>query len=266
MPLGIAFRDHGQLLPRPRFGGFERKSHHPLDGDLRENRHLRRDGMIRMLMRDAPLACVFPLAIFSDDDPVQIVRGVAQLCQRCRRSLENPRRSHVDVLVHRLPDGQDQAPQRDVVRDIRPADRAEVDGVVHLEFGLPRFRGHVPSPLQVCFRRPVEMRKGEVERAVRFGERVQGLDRGFGDIDADPVAGDAGDLVCFHAHGIVVGQAFWGALQSKCSHESLDGRWCHDTRRPTRVCKPGLLARCSLYPTSIAVYRRDRKWPLRSGR
>ena len=116
MPLRIALRYHRQLLPWARLCRLKRKSHDPFDSDACKNGDFGRDGMGRMAVRSASVAGVFAFAILPHDDPVEIVR--AAFCKRRSNTPQDTGRTDVDVLVKRIADGKDEAPERDVIGDI----------------------------------------------------------------------------------------------------------------------------------------------------
>ena len=79
----------------------------------------------------------------------------------CRSGLVMPGqdagRAHVGVLVERLADREAQAPQRDVVGDVRRADRAEQDRVEACGAGRAPSSGIMHAVLLVVVRAPVEV-------------------------------------------------------------------------------------------------------------
>ena len=106
-------------------------------------------------------------------------------------------RPQVHVLPERPPDRDQQAPQRDVVGHVGPADRAEQDRVRRAQRLEPVGRHH-PAGLDEVVAAPRVL--GQVEReAVGAARRLQHLERGGRDLAADPVAWDDGDPVTPHA-------------------------------------------------------------------
>jgi hypothetical protein len=164
---------------------------------------LGRDGVRRVVVRCATLARVLALAVLADDHPVEIAAGTA--FQRALGALEDSCWTHVHVLVQRFADREDQAPEGDVVRDVWPAHGAEVNRVELLEL-REAVRRHVPAALQVVLGAPVEGGEVEGEGAEGGGEGGKDANRCGGYIDADAIAGDAGDAVDWGAGGVDVGR------------------------------------------------------------
>ena len=126
--LGIAFGDDGEQLAGARLGQAEGKTHdalHPGAGHHAQvGGHL--DGVA--LVGTATHAGVFTFGVFAHDDPVQVFgRAALEGCINARQDARGP---HVGVLVKPLANLQAQAPERDVVGDVRVARRAEQDGVL----------------------------------------------------------------------------------------------------------------------------------------
>ncbi len=139
------------------------KRMHALDADARHDRHVGR-GLDRMaLVHAAADAGVFAFGVLADDDPVEVVRPAA--LQRRVDAGQDARRPHVRVLVEALADLQPQAPQRDVVRDVGIAGRAEQDRV-HVADRVEAVGRHHHAVLAVVVAAPVEVVELEAERAV----------------------------------------------------------------------------------------------------
>src|SRR5262249_24440425 len=79
------------------------------------------------LVHAAADAGILALRVLANDHPVQLRAG--DMAQRAGDAGQDPGRAYVGVLVERLADGQAQAPQGDVIRDVRRTDGAEQDGV-----------------------------------------------------------------------------------------------------------------------------------------
>jgi hypothetical protein len=109
-----------------------------------------------------PPTPVFALGVLAHDDPVQVI-GTAAL-ERAVDAGQDARRSHVGVLVEALADLQAQAPQRDVVRDVRISGRAEQDGVLVAD-GVQAIGRHHHAVLAVVVAAPVEVLELEAEAA-----------------------------------------------------------------------------------------------------
>ena len=80
------------------------------------------------LVRPAADAGVLALGVLAHDHPVEVVRAAA--LERRVDAGKDARRPDVGVLVEALADLQAQAPERDVVGDVRIAGRAEQDRVL----------------------------------------------------------------------------------------------------------------------------------------
>jgi hypothetical protein len=81
-----------------------------------------------------------------------------------------------------------------MVRDVGPTYGSEINRVEFLEL-VQAVGGHVPASLQIVLGRPVEGGKFEFETTHGLCEDVEHLDCGICNVDADAVAGDAGDAV-----------------------------------------------------------------------
>src|SRR3546814_19956354 len=87
-------------------------------------------------------ARVFAFRVFTHDDPYKVVDGAA--LERCVDAGKNAGGTHIGVLIEALTDFQAQAPQRDVIGDIRIARRAEKNGVFVAQDVQPVFRHNDP--------------------------------------------------------------------------------------------------------------------------
>lgn len=115
MSLRITLRHHCQLLPLSGSCSLKGESHNSLDADTAEDGELGGDGVGAVLVCRAALPCVFALAVFADDDPIERVR-VGFACRKRRlRAWEDSRGSDVDVLVHVFANGEDETPEGDMV-------------------------------------------------------------------------------------------------------------------------------------------------------
>ena len=137
--LGVALGDDGEQLAGPRLGQAEGKAHdalHPGAGHHAQvGGHL--DGVA--LVGTATHAGVFTFGVFTHDDPVQVFgRAALEGCINAGQDAGGP---HVGVLIEPLANLQPQAPQRDVVGDVRVARRAEQDGVLVSQLRQP-ISGH----------------------------------------------------------------------------------------------------------------------------
>jgi DNA-binding transcriptional LysR family regulator len=141
---------------------------------------------------------IFAFRVLAHDHPVELARRA--MFQRRFDAGEDARGPHVRVLVEALAALQPQAPQCDVVGDVRVTRRAEQDGVLRTQQAQPVDRHH-HTVLAVVIASPVEVLELEAQRAVGGGERFQHLLAGGHDFLADAVAGDHGDAIGLHADG-----------------------------------------------------------------
>jgi hypothetical protein len=170
MALGIRLGDHGEELARAALRQPEGEAHEALDpwtgkhGDVR-------CGLQRRALVDAPAdAGVFALRILAQDHPVEfLARHKAQGRGDVR---QHPLRPHVGALVKWLTDGEAQTPERDAVRDVRVACRAEQDGIVAGDLSTAVLRHHAAVPLEVLVA-PIEAVDLEAEAALACGERLE---------------------------------------------------------------------------------------------
>ena len=182
-------------LARPGPGQLEGEAHDPLDAGAGHDRDVGR-GFDRMALVDpAADARVLAFGVLAHDDPVEVVRTAA--LQRAVDPGQDARRPDVGVLVEALADLQAQAPERDVVRDVRIAGGAEQDRVLVADRGQAVLRHHRAVPAEVVAA-PVEVLEREAEAAARPGERLQHLLAGRNDFLADAVAGNGRDRVGLH--------------------------------------------------------------------
>ena len=114
-----------------------------------------------------PTPGVLALGVLAHDHPVEVRRRAA--LQRRVDAGQDARRPHVGVLVEALADLQPQAPQRDVVRDVRVAGRAEQDRVLVAQ-RVEAVGRHHHAVLPVVVAAPVEF--GELEAQARRRPRA----------------------------------------------------------------------------------------------
>ena len=185
----------GQQLAGPRLRQPEGEAHDALDAGAGHHRHVG-GGLDRVALVDAAAdAGVLALGVLAHDDPVQVL-GPAAL-ERAVDAGQDARRPHVGVLVEALADLQAQAPQRDVVGDVRVAGRAEQDRVLVAQRVQAVVRHHHAVRAEVVAA-PVEVLELEAEPLAGGGQRLQHLLAGGNDFLADAVAGDGGDPVRLH--------------------------------------------------------------------
>ena len=162
--LRVALGDDGQQLARTRLRQLEREAHDAFDAGAGHHRHVG-GGLDRMaLVHAAADAGVFAFGVLAHDDPVQVVRAAA--LQRAVDAGQDARRAHVGVLVEALADLQAQAPQRDVVGDVRVAGGAEQDRVLVAQRVQAVVRHH-HAVLAEVVAAPVEVLELEAEGAAR---------------------------------------------------------------------------------------------------
>ena len=150
-------------------------------------------------MGAAAIAGILSLGVLADDQPVEL--GRPDVTQRAGDAGEDAGGADICVLVKPLADRQAQAPQGDVVGDIRSADCAEIDRIGGAELREAVLR-HQAADAAVALGTPIIALDPEAEGAVTGGERVENLEPGVDDLRADAVRGDRGDQVL--AHGRIV--------------------------------------------------------------
>ena len=191
--LGVGFGDGGDLLYCAGSGEVEGEAHDPLAALFGEQGGLEGDLIAGAAAAEVPSAQagVLAFAVFADHDPVEL--GVVGLAQRGLDAGQELHRADVGPLVEVLRDVQAQAPEADVVRDVFPADGAEVDGVKVLQ-GLQALRVHHLAGLFVVAAAPGELGPFEGELAGGIlGEGVQDAAPGGDNFLAHAVGGDGSD-------------------------------------------------------------------------
>src|SRR5262249_33534771 len=136
---------------------------------------------------------VLALGILAHHPEIDVTR--LAVGERRRHARHQPDGAQIDVLVELAPEFYQRTPQRDVVRDFRrPADRAEIDRIVHADLFFPVGRHHLAVLLVIVIR-------GEVEMIELHGDTVL-LGRRLDDAQAlghhfltDAVAGDDRDAI-----------------------------------------------------------------------
>ena len=136
-------------------------------------------------------AGVFAFGVFADDVEVDVGLGAAG--ERGGDAGHEAAGAQVHVLVEGAADGDEQAPEGDVVGDAGEADGAEEDAVAGAQFFEAVVRHH-GAGAAVGFAGPVVVVEGEGEAEAGGGgvEDAQALGDGLA---ADAVAGDDGDAV-----------------------------------------------------------------------
>src|SRR4051812_19311781 len=232
MTLRVGLGDDGELLARAGLRQLEREAHDALDAGAREDAHVGGHFDRMALVRAAADAGVFALGVLAHDHPVQ-VPGRAAL-ERCVDARQDARGAHVGVLVEALADLQAQAPQRDVVRDVRVAGRAEQDRVHVADRVEPVVRHHL-AVLAVPVAAPAEAGELETEGGAGRGKRLQHLLPRGDHFLAYAIAGDAGDLVCLHGMSFAARHSRRAAAQGTCgisSHREPPGKESPRARAP----------------------------------
>ena len=151
--LGVRLGDQREPAPRPRARQCEGKAHDPGAAGAGEHGELGADLLGQAAMHPAPGAGVFALGVLAHDDPVEVAGP--DPTQRAGYAGQQPRRAHVGVLIEPLADRETEAPERDVVRNIGRADRAEINGIERAQ-PIEAVRGHHATVPAMVFRAPVE--------------------------------------------------------------------------------------------------------------
>ena len=126
----------------------------PLDAGAREDGGLDADLAWMTLMRAAPDARVLALGVLAHEQHVDIAGRAAG--QGARHACQQPHGPHVGPQVEALADRQQQPPERHVIGNVRPADRAEQHRVERAQL-LDRVRRHHHAVLQPVIRAPAEL-------------------------------------------------------------------------------------------------------------
>jgi hypothetical protein len=193
--LRVALGDDGELLSRPRLGEAEREAHDSLDAGAGHHRDVGRDLDRMALVGAAADAGVLAFRVLAHDHPVEVVRAAA--LQRRVDAGQDARRPNVRVLVEPLADLQAQAPERDVVGDVRVAGGAEQDRVLAAQ-RVEAVGGHHLAVGAEPVAAPAEVLELEAEGRALGGQRLQHALPGRDDFLADAVAGDGRDSVGLH--------------------------------------------------------------------
>jgi hypothetical protein len=197
---GVALRvrlgDHRQVPAGPRPGELEREAQDPFDACARHDRHVHRGLDRQPLVHAAADAGVFAFGVLAHDDPVEVFAAAG--AQRALKPRQDAGRPHVRVLVEALADLQPQAPQRDVVGNVRVAGRAEEDRVLVAQRIQAIGRHHRAVCAEVVAA-PVEMLELEAKAGGGVGQGLQHLLAGRHHFLADAVAGNGRDAVSVHA-------------------------------------------------------------------
>ncbi len=198
MALGVGLGDHRQQLARPRLRQAEGEAHDALHARAGHHAHVggHLDGMA--LVGAAAHARVFAFGVLAHDDPVQVLACAA--LERRIDAGQDARGPHIGVLIEPLADLQAQAPQRDMVGNVRVAGRAEQDGVLAAQRVQPVGRHHL-AVRAVPVAAPAETGEGKAQAGLGFGQRLQHLLPCGHHFLADAISGNAGDAVCLCHEG-----------------------------------------------------------------
>nr|GEU28650.1 HTH-type transcriptional regulator PtxR, putative [Tanacetum cinerariifolium] len=211
--LGVALGDHGEQLARARLRQPEGVAQDALHAHARHHRDVGGRFDRVALVHAAAHARIFAFRVFAHDHPVQVFRLAA--LQGAVDAGQDAGRAHVGILVEALADFQAQAPQGDMVRDVRVAGGAEQDGVLVAQ-GVQAVGGHHHAVLAVVVAAPVEVFELEAERVAAGGQRGQHLLAGRDHFLADAVAGYGCDVVAGRI-GFYRGARQRGQLERRCA-------------------------------------------------
>ena len=168
-------------------GGFEGGLDDPLAAQPGEDDVLKRDLLRKAGVVPAAGGAVFALDVLPEEEDVDIA-GLVALQRRFEAFVENDG-PEVDVEIERAPDGKQELLQRDVIGNVRPADRAEQDGVVFLQL-VEIILGRHPAGLVVEVASPGIAGELKPEAPLQPGERLQDSYALGDDFCADTVAGE----------------------------------------------------------------------------
>jgi hypothetical protein len=163
--------------------------------DPREDGNLGADLFRKALVGATAMAGILAFGILPDDHPVKVADS--DVTQRRGDAGNDPGWTDVGVLVEPLADRQAQAPQGDMIRNVRGADRSEENGVEGPEL-LQSVVRHHRTGLLVAIRPPVELGDVQFEPAVAFCQGIEDLQARRNDFGPDAVGGDGGDFVGVH--------------------------------------------------------------------
>ena len=193
--LGVRLGDQGEPLLRARARELEGKAYDPGAAGAGEHGKLGPDLLGQAAMHPPAGAGVLAFGVLAHHDPIQVAR--LDGAERARHPGQEARRADVGVLIEALTDREAQAPERDVVGDVRRADRAEIDGIETAQL-LEAVRGHHPAVPAVVGGAPVERCDLETQLGLARAQGVQHLEPGGDDLLADAVPGDRRDAMESH--------------------------------------------------------------------
>jgi hypothetical protein len=114
---------------------------HPVDAVTAHDRLLDNDLALGVREHAAADRGILAFRVLANDPEVDVAGLAAR--KRAGDTRHETDRAQVDVLIELAPEQDQRPPQGDVIRhDVRPADRAEVNGVVPADLVLPVLRHH----------------------------------------------------------------------------------------------------------------------------
>ena len=142
-------------------------------------------------MDAASSAGILALGILTNAHDINILGTL--IGQWTAHSRQQAHRPQIDILVKRLAHRQEQAPQRDVVRNPWIAYRTKQDAIEasSLKRGKSIGRHHSPLP-QVALRPPVELLDIKMKAAIDHGNAHQGLHTLCNDLRPNTISGHDG--------------------------------------------------------------------------
>jgi hypothetical protein len=180
------------------FFGRDCASSNAIDADAGHHRLLRHELTVGVREHAAADGGIFAFGVLAHHPEINVA-GLA-VGQRRRHARHQPHRAQIHILIELAAELDQRAPERDVIRNLgRPADRAEVDGIVLADLILPIVRHHLAVLLVIVPGREVEMieMKGHAVLLRRGLQNAQTFGHHF---LADAVAGNDRDPVLFLAH------------------------------------------------------------------
>src|SRR5262249_36744874 len=182
----VRLRGRSQLAAWPRAGKFEGVAQDAIDAAAREDALLHRQLVLGAGIEAAADLRIFALVVLAHDQEIDVAGPAAG--ERARYALEQTHGPQIDVLLEAPADRDQQAPEGDVVRNARPANRAEKNGVMSGDAVEPLLRHHATVP-SVVLAAPVELvpEETDVEAAASGIEHAHALGH---DLLADAVSGN----------------------------------------------------------------------------
>ena len=169
MTLRVGFGDHSQALARTLHRQFAGKAADALDAGAGEDRNVDARLQRQPGMHAAADAGIFALGVLTHDHPVDLFGKLRP--QRPLHAGHKPCRADIGELVEALADGKAQLPERNMVRDLRVADGAEIDGMKAAQPLDAVFRHHAAGAA-VAVRAPIEALGLQAEAAIHLGRSL----------------------------------------------------------------------------------------------